>query len=222
MSIKLYGIPQSRTARCLWMLEELGAPYENVPVNFIGEAQQPQYLKINPNGRIPAIDDNGLILFESLAINLHLARKYGAATRFWPASPDDQSRAIQWSIWSMTEVEPAIVKILMNRLFLPEAERREAEAVEGGRALRKALAVLDLSLRGRTRLLGDSFSVADLNAFAVAGSDHHALRTPYLDRLDPREAARISSPNLDGLPDVAQWMKRCADRPALARVLALR
>ncbi|HXZ88731.1 MAG TPA: glutathione S-transferase N-terminal domain-containing protein, partial [Candidatus Binataceae bacterium] len=80
MTIKLYGIPQSRSARCLWILEELGLPYENIPVDFIGEAQKPEYLKINPNGRIPALDDDGVVLFESLAINLHLARKYGAAT----------------------------------------------------------------------------------------------------------------------------------------------
>jgi len=222
MTIKLYGIPQSRSARCLWILEELGLPYENIPVDFIGEAQKPEYLKINPNGRIPALDDDGVVLFESLAINLHLARKYGAATHLWPSSPDDQSRAIQWSIWAMTEVEPPIVKTLMNRLFLPEPQRVEAEAVEGERALRKALAVLDFSLRGRTWLLGDSFSVADLNLFAVAGSDHPALRTPYLDRLDPRDAARIASPNLEGLSDLAEWTQRCAARPALARVLAMR
>ena len=72
--IKLYGIPASRASRCLWMLEELGVQYENVPVNFIGEAQKPDYLKLNPNGKVPTLDDDGLILFESLAINLHLAR----------------------------------------------------------------------------------------------------------------------------------------------------
>jgi glutathione S-transferase len=222
MAIRLYGIPQSRTARCLWMLEELGVPYENVPVHFIGDAQKPEFLKINPNGHIPALDDGGLVLFESLAINLHLARQYGAGKGLWPASPDDQSRAIQWSIWAMTEGEPPIVKMLMHRLFLPEAERIEAEAIRGEQALHKAIGVLEGALRGRTYLLGDGFSVADLNVFAVVGSDHRALRTPALDQLDPQTAASIASLKLDGTPNVASWASRCAERPALARVLALR
>ena len=75
--IKLYGIPASRTSRCIWMLEELGVKYENIPTNFIGEAQKPDYLKLNPNGRVPTLDDERHRLFESLAMNLHLARKYG-------------------------------------------------------------------------------------------------------------------------------------------------
>ena len=108
MAIKLYGIPQSRAARCLWMLEELGAPYENVAVHFVGDTQKPEFLKINPNGRIPALDDDGLVLFESLAINLHLARKYGGHKSLWPESPENQSRSIQWSIWAITEVEPQL------------------------------------------------------------------------------------------------------------------
>src|SRR5512134_1031763 len=147
MPIQLYGIPMSRASRCLWMLEELGVPYENVPVHFLGEAQKPEFLKINPNGRIPALDDDGLVLFESLAINLHLARKYGKD--LWPASPDDQSRAIQWSIWAMTEVEPPVMRLLMHRAFLPAEQRVAAEAQAGEAALRKPVGVLEGALRGR-------------------------------------------------------------------------
>ena len=129
MAITLYGIPQSRTSRCLWLLEELGVPYENVPVSFIGDAQKPDFLKINPNGRVPALDDDGLVLFESLAINLHLARKYDGGKGLWPKTADDQSRAVQWSIWAMTELEPPVMKLLMNRAFLPE---RLEDARHGG------------------------------------------------------------------------------------------
>src|SRR5215510_10115260 len=138
--IKLYGIPASRASRSLWMLEELGVPYENVRVSFMGDAQKPEYLAINPNGKIPALDDDGLVLFESLAINLHLARKYGK--ELWPASPDDQSRAIQWSIWAMTEVEPPVMTVLRNRAFLPEPQRSEAEATAGEVALARPVNVL--------------------------------------------------------------------------------
>ena len=205
MAIKLYGIPQSRTSRCLWMLEELGVPYENVPIHFVGDAQKPDYLKINPNGRIPTLDDDGLILFESLAINLHLARKYGAAKGLWPKSVDDQSRAIQWSIWAMTEVEPPVMKVLMNRAFLPEPQRNEVEAKAGEQALAKPALVLEGALRGRPHLLGDSFTVADLNVNAVLGW-----------------AATMGRVKFDGTPNVAGWLKRCGERPALARAMGRR
>jgi glutathione S-transferase len=222
MAIKLYGIPQSRAARCLWMLEELGTPYQNMPVHFVDEAQKPEFLRINPNGRVPAIDDDGLVLFESIAINLHLARKYGAHEHLWPKSPDDQSRAIQWSFWAVTELEPQNVKMMMHRLFLPDAQRVEAEAIDAERAVLKATKVLEGALRSRAYLLGDTFSVADLNVYSVLAWDDPALRSPYLEGLEPQVAARIGSPKLAATPTVASWAKRCAERPALARILAMR
>ena len=205
MAIKLYGIPQSRSSRCLWMLEELGVPYENVKVSFIGDAQKPEFLKINPNGRIPALEDDGIVLFESLAINLHLARKYGAANGLWPKSPDDQSRAIQWSIWAMTEVEPPVMKVLMNRAFLPEAQRQEPEAKAGEEGLARPMRVLDGALAGRPYLLGDAFSVADLNVHAVLGW-----------------APTLGKVSFSAWPKVAGWLKRCGERPALARAIGRR
>ena len=83
--IKLYGIRQSRAMRSLWALEELGVPYENVPINFATDAKKPEYLKINPNGRIPALVDGDVALFESMAINLYLAKKYDK-TGLYPRS----------------------------------------------------------------------------------------------------------------------------------------
>ena len=203
MAIKLYGIPQSRTSRCLWMLEELGVPYENVPIHFVGDAQKPDYLKINPNGRIPALDDDGLILFESLAINLHLARKYDGGKGLWPKSADDQSRAIQWSIWAMTEAEPPLMEVLMNRVFLPEAQRNEAEAKAGEAVFAKPLGVLEGALAGRPYLLGDAFTVADLNVGSVVSW------APTLGKL------KLT-------PNVAAWFSRCGERPALTRAMGRR
>ncbi len=205
MAIRLYGIPMSRASRCLWMLEEVGVPYENVPVNFVGEAQKPDFLKLNPNGRIPALDDDGVVLVESLAINLHLARKYDGGKGLWPKSADDQSRAIQWSIWAMTEAEPPVMRVLMNRAFLPEPQRNESEALAGEQALQKPLGVLEGVLRGRPYLLGDAFTVTDLNVSAVVGW------LPVLGKM-----------KLDGTPNVAAWHARCNGRPALARALGRR
>jgi len=80
--IKLYGIPASRAFRPLWMLEELGLAYENVPVNFAdGGTRSAEFLTLNPNGHIPVLVDGEVVLWESMAISLYLARKYGAGVR---------------------------------------------------------------------------------------------------------------------------------------------
>ena len=83
--IKVYGTARSRAGRALWALEELGLKYEHVAVNASGESRKPEHLKINPNGHIPAIDDNGTIVWESMAINLYLAEKYGKGG-LWPST----------------------------------------------------------------------------------------------------------------------------------------
>jgi len=198
--IKLYGIPMSRASRCLWMLEELGLKYENVATNFIGDVHKPDYLKLNPNGHIPTLDDEGTIIWESLAINLHLARKYSKG-KLWPDSDADQSHAIQWSIWAMTEVEPPLMEVLMNRAFLPEAQRDEAVAKAGEAKLQKPAAVLDAHLKGREWMLGSRFTVADLNVDAVLGW-----------------ATTLGKMSFSQYPNLARWLEVCGKRPALARV----
>jgi glutathione S-transferase len=198
--IKLYGIPASRASRCLWMLEELGVKYQNVPTSFIGDVHKPDYLKLNPNGHIPTLDDDGLILWESLAINLHLARKYGKGT-LWPDSEDDQSRAIQWSIWAMTEAEPPVMEVLVNRAFAPEPQRDESKAKAGETKLQKPAGVLDGHLAGRDFMLGSRFTVADLNVHAVLGWTVTLGKMSY-----PKH------------PNLSRWLAACGQRPALGRV----
>ena len=195
--IKLYGIPRSRTARALWMLEELQVPYELVPVNFIGEARRPEYLKINPNGHIPALQDGDLTLFESLAINLYLARKYDKG--LWPKTMDDEGRAFQWSVWAMTELEDPIITALRNRVLLPEEQRDAQKADDAAQRFVTPLKVLDGALAGKTYLLGDTFTVADLNVAAVI------------------MLAPLAKFDLSGATNVQAWLSRCTSRPALAR-----
>ena len=198
--IKLYGIPMSRASRCLWMLEELGVKYENVPTHFIGDVKKPEYLKLNPNGRIPTLDDEGTIIWESLAINLHLARKYSKG-KLWPDSESEQSHAIQWSFWAMTEVEPPVMEVLMNRAFLPEAQRDEAKAKAGEANLERPAAVLDAHLTGREWIVGSRFTVADLNVHGVLGW-----------------ATSLGKMKFPQNQNLARWLETCGKRPALARV----
>ena len=198
--IQIHGVPASRTSRSLWMLEELGLDYENIPTHFIGEAQKPDHLKLNPNGKIPVLDDNGTVVWESLAINLYLARKYGKGG-MWPESEANQAHTIQWSFWAMTTVEPPLMKILLNRAFAPEEARDEAEALAGEEELRKPLGVLEGALRDRDYMLGAEFGTADLNVCSVLSW------VSTFGRMD-----------LSEFPNVSRWLAACTARPALGRV----
>jgi glutathione S-transferase len=200
--IKVYGVPRSRTMRPLWMLEELGVPYENVPVDFVAGTKTPEFSQLNPNQHIPVLQDGDLVLYESLAINLYLARKYDKG--LWPTSAEDEGRAFQWSIWAMTELEEPVLTALVHRAVLPDDQRDARKADDAAGRFRKPLGVLEKALAGREYLLGSGFTVADLNVASV-------LSWAPLARLDLSEA-----------PAAAAWLGRCTARPALARVLKRR
>src|SRR4051812_6726861 len=103
--LKIYGKPASRTFRVIWCANELGLDYEIVPIQSAdGSMKSPEYLAINPNGKIPAMQDGDLVLWESIAINCHLARSHGKG--LWPDTPKGEALALQWSFWAVAEVEP--------------------------------------------------------------------------------------------------------------------
>jgi glutathione S-transferase len=196
--IKVYGTPQSRALRTLWALEELGVPYELVRTQFGTDTRSPEYLKINPNGRIPAIVDGDLKLFESMAINLYLAKKYDKAG-LYPRDANDEARAVQWSVWVMTEIESFLLQVLMNRMFLPPTQRDEAAAKAGEEKVQPALRVLDGALAGKKYVLGDAFTIADLNLASVLGW------------------ALLVNLDLSKTPNVQRWLRECCARPAFAK-----
>ena len=197
--IRLYGVPMSRAARSLWMLEELGVPYENVPTHFAtGDTRKPEYLALNPNGHIPTLQDGELVLWESLAINLYLARRYDKG--LWPRSIADEGRALQWSVWAMTELEAPLLAHAMHVLLLPKDQRDPAKAAEARAQLEKPLGVLEGALAGRSVLVGDAFSVADLNVASVLS------------------LSRLAALDLSKWPRVDAWLGRCLERSAQKRV----
>ena len=163
--MKFYGTSKSRSARSLWALEELGVKYEHIATE-VSKAKSPENLKINPNGHIPALDDDGVVLWESMAINLYLAEKYGKGS-LWPASVEDHGRAYQWSFWGITELEGHFLTLLTHKMFLPPDQRDEKKANDAVNALKAPLNVLDAALKGRDYLLGGNFTIADLNVAGV-------------------------------------------------------
>ena len=203
--IKLYGIPRSRTIRPLWMLEELGLPYENVKVSFVNETRTPAFLNLNPNGHIPVLQDGNLTLWESMAINLYLARRYDKG--LWPKGVEDEGRAFQWSVWAMTELEEPVLTAVMHRSALasslPAEQRDPKKADDAAERFKTPLGVLNGALAGKAYLLGDAFTVADLNVASVISS------------------APLGGLDLGSAPDVLAWVVRCTRRPAFAHVLQL-
>src|SRR6202008_300942 len=129
MTLKIYGVARSRAFRTLWMAKELGLDYEHIKVDFAtGDTRLPEHLVLNPNGHVPVIDDDGFILWESMAINLYLAKRYDRSG-LYPPRLEDEARAWQWSFWGMTEVERPLLTALLNRVVYPESGR-DAEAAD--------------------------------------------------------------------------------------------
>ena len=197
--IKLYGISRSRAARSLWALEEIGIEYESVPIHFMGDTKKPDFLALNPNGRVPVLTDGEVTLFESMAINLYLAKKYDGGLQ--PKTLEDEARAVQWSFWGMSELEASLIQMLLHRVMLPEAERDASQIEAAAQALERPLRVLDGQLADRPHLLGDAFSIADLNVASVLS------------------LAKIVSFELDAFPHVKRWFDACLSRPAFTRAL---
>jgi glutathione S-transferase len=125
-ALRIYGIARTRAFRALWIAEEVGLDYEHLPIE-IGDAgaRAPEFLRLNPNGRLPFIDDNGFVLFESLAITFYLAKKH-SDRKLYPGTLESEARAWQWSFWGMTEVERPVLTAMFHRALLPE-DKRDAD-----------------------------------------------------------------------------------------------
>ena len=137
---------RARLVCCGWPRSS-GWILEHVKVDFAtGETRTPAHLALNPNGHVPVIDDDGFILWESMAINLYLAKKYGAG-ELYPSRLEDEAQAWQWSFWGMTEVERPVLTALFNRAILPEGKRDPAAADAAEKSLAAPLKVLNGVLR---------------------------------------------------------------------------
>jgi glutathione S-transferase len=191
--LSIYGIAQSRASRCLWAARELGIDFEHVPLHF-KEANNADFKKVNPNARVPAIDDDGFKLFESLAINLYLAKKYDNGQGLKPNSLEEDALATQWSFWVVTELEKPLVTMLLHNLNMRPCEPATYE--QCAKDVKRPLQVLEDHLADRPYLLGDRFTIADLNVASVM------------------MWARGAKVDMTPYPKAADWLKRCISRPA--------
>jgi glutathione S-transferase len=204
MTLKIYGIPRSRAVLTLWMAHELNIPYQLIEIPAGSEgSRKPEYLRMNPNGKIPFIDDDGLILWESFAINLYLAKKHGA-----PIGPRDlaeDGQMAMWSLWCANELEPHAITILSNTSMLPPQRRSQEALMAALGALKDPLHVLEGKVSmSDGYLVGGRFTVADLNVISCIF---------YL---------RFAPEALADKPAVRSWYAKCMARPANRAAYALR
>ncbi len=194
--LKIYGTSMSRAGRVLWAAEETGVKYEHIPTP-ITEAKSAAHLKLNPNGHIPVIDDDGFVLYESMAINFYIAAKYGKSP-LWPEAIQDRALANQWSYWAMLEVEPHLVVMLQNA-FSPPDQQNPAVAAEAAGKLKAPLAVIEQHLGNREYLVGKDFTIADLNVASV-----WVIGT-------------MVGVDFSAAPKTTAWLTKCTSRPASER-----
>lgn len=204
MPLKLYGFAHSRAVRNLWMLHELAAPFEHIEVGF-GEdgCRRPDYLALNPNGHVPFIEDDGVVIWESLAINLYLAKKFPSTLS--PANLAEEGLAAMWTLWAANELEPMASQAMYHTAGKPLDERDPALAAQALAALPVPLAVLeDCLVKGGGHLFGNRFTVADINVVACV---FYLRATPQV---------------LADKPAIRAWYAAAMARPANRSAFTLR
>jgi glutathione S-transferase len=197
--MKLYFFQQSRATRVRWMLEELAVPYELAQVDMMkGEHKHPDYLKVHPMGSLPALEDNGVPLFESAAIIMHLADKYPEKKLAPAVGTAERGEYYQWILFAMTEAEAPLVTIAQHTRFLPEAERSPLVIERSSKRFKAVAAVLEERMKGREYIVGNTFTAADVVLGGVLflaqrvgqlGAELPTLKA-YSDRMLARPAAK--------------------------------
>ena len=197
--IKLYGNAPTRVLRVHWLLNALGLEYEEIPVNLMtGEHLKPEFLKINPAGKVPVLVDGDTVITESSAIQLYLAEKFPQAGLI-PQSLKERGEMYQWIFFLVTEIEAPLWRIARNTAIYPEGERQPEDVKIAARECQAMLAILEKHMQGRQYLVGEQISVADMNAAytldwaneAKMLGDCPTLQT-YLKRLYERPEAPLT------------------------------
>lgn len=200
--MKLYGYRNGRTLRALWALEEIGAPYEFVEVDLKrGEHREPEFLGLNPAGKVPVLDDGGTIVTESAAICMHLADRHPDSRLLPPVGTPERTECYRWTSFILTELDAPLWTIAKHRFALPSDRRVPAVIETASWEFRNAASVLASALKDRPYLAGAAFSVADI----LAG---HTLLWA--------KSARI--PLGSDFPDA--YFERLLARPAVTRARA--
>ena len=194
--MKLYEFAPTRSIRARWTLQELGVEFEAVTVNLVvGEHRRPEFLKINPAGKLPVLVDGDTVLTESIAIVTYLAEKY-PEKKLIPTTLRQKAQVYRWLLFAATELEQPLWRIARHTNLYPEARRLPADVVLAREDFLPMAAVLDEHMQGREFLVGDSATVADfVTAYTLDWAnmvqlldDFPGLRS-YMERMYARSRA---------------------------------
>lgn len=200
--MKLYYAPRTRATRPRWLLEELGEPYELVTLDLEkGEHKQLPYLRVHPLGRVPALVDGEVTVYESVAICLYLADKF-IEKKLAPAfgSPD-RAAYYQWMLFAAATLEPAIAEYFEHTQGLPADKRNPETAAKAKERALAAIKAVEHAMLGKMYLVGEKFSAADV----VVGSIMRWADSMKL---------------LEGAPDLASWLYELKSHAAYKKAMA--
>jgi glutathione S-transferase len=199
--MKLYEFPPTRSIRVRWLLQELEVDFESAIVNLpAGESRSPEFLRINPAGKLPVLVDDDVVLTESVAIALYLAEKY-PAKGFMPTDPAQRAQLHRWLYFTVTELEQPLWRIARNSFVYPEEQRVAADIPNARREFVEMAAVLERHMQMRQFVVGERASVADIVlAYTLDWAGEEEL--------------------LDELPRLRTFMERMYARPKAALRIA--
>jgi glutathione S-transferase len=194
--MKLYGFGPTRSLRALWGLKELDVDFEFVPVNLrAGDNRRPDFLRLNPAGKVPVLVDGDLVVTESAAIILYLAEKY-PEKGLMPANLKQRAQVYRWMMFAVTELEQPLWRITRHTMLYPEDKRLPQDVALARQEFVTMAAILDRHLEGRQFIVGDGITIADcVTAYLIDWAneqhlidDYPQLRS-YLERMYARPAA---------------------------------
>ena len=199
--MKLYGFPPTRTIRALWILQELDLDFEYVQVDPTkDEHRRPEFLAMNPAGKVPVLVDDDLVLSESVAIVLYLAEKY-PQKGFLPADPRARAEVNRWLLFTVTELEQPIWRIARHTHQYTIEKRLAAEIPLARQDFLDMAAVMEKHLETRPVLVGENVTVAD---FVAAYT------------IDMASVVHL----LEALPNLRAYMERMYARPKAPQRIA--
>jgi len=199
--MKLYGFGPTRSLRALWGLNEVGADFELEVVNLLaGEHQRPEFMRLNPAGKLPVLVDGDLVIPESAAIVLYLAEKH-PQSRLLPADLKARAEVYRWVMFAMTELEPPLWRITRHTALLPQEKRLPHDVALAREDFARMATVLEHHMAGRTFIVGDAITAADcVAAYLMDWANEQGL--------------------LEGQPNLQAYLERMYDRPTAPQRIA--
>ncbi len=201
MSLIFYYAPMSTASMTELVLEELGVPCEKVKLDIkAGDTKKADYLKLNPNGKVPLLVHDGTPIWESAAITMYLGEMFGVEKKLYPAPGPQRGIAMKWIVWTNVTIGDAVARFTRNTMDWYPAEQQNAKAAEAARAdVLNCLRIIDEALEGKDFLLGD-YTLADTHLSSFVGWLKHM-------KFDFKAYPRVSA-----------WTDRCSSRPAALKL----